>query len=429
MLLSCWRAPAVRADDAAYARAITVALAIAWSLLSLAPPARAAAPVFGLADDSELVVVGTIEGVRKTDDGKLAVFSVRAARTLKGTPAGDEPFELVQELLFATTEPLFTAGTRTLVFAAPLPAYTAYRQVLGEGRHLRWTERLDTTPDVASLADPALIEPVARYVTVRDDPEATVRLLAPLLASPVARLRSDALAAFESRKELVPLLDAAQLSAFEGFVGDTRVPAPLRAEMLIRLAQVGAPGALPIAERIAAVGGPLEAAALDALVRLDRVPDEARLLAASRSADPAVRIAATRGLARTDTATAWARLETLARDDASADVRLATLAALADARRVRAVPLFAAALDSGDKATANVAAEGLGRIRTPEAIKALAATLERGNLDAQSAAAFALKRTGDAEALHVLHEQETQHPDPRVRRIIEIALGKGGHAH
>ena len=40
-------------------------------------------------------------------------------------------------------------GRRDLVFAVPLPNYSASRKVLPEGRYWRWTERLDSAGDVA----------------------------------------------------------------------------------------------------------------------------------------------------------------------------------------------------------------------------------------------------------------------------------------
>ncbi len=398
--------------------------------LGLGLPGRVAtaASVFDLADQSDVVAVGTVAKTAVAEGGKLEVFTVEPARVLKGG-ALDGELMLVQEMLFPTTKPYFATGTRTLVFAVPLPNYTSYREALGEGTYWRWTERLDTAADVATLSDPAMIEPLVTYLTVRDDPAATARHLGTLLASPVPRLRADALATLEERDALMPLLDAEALAPLAAFLADPRIPPTVRAAPLVHLARHGAAGIGAIAEKIAASGGPLEAAAVDALVSVGKPPDEARLLAYSRRDDPALRIAAVRGLAQDGSPAALDRLEAILAADPASEVRVATLQALGGVTSDRAVALLAKALHEDDKERINAAAESLGRIGSPAAIAALADVLEHGTLDAQTAAAFALKRSGKWQAVEVLEDQAEHHPDARVRKIANVALGKESHEH
>ena len=396
--------------------------------LNVRVPVASATPVFELADRSAVIVCGVVQGVKSYRNDTLQVFTIEPEEVLKGESALGTPIALVQERVFGSERPYFEPGVKTLVFAVPLPMYSLYRQALPEkGGYLRWTERKDTAAEIAPLADPALVEPVVRYLAARDDPRATAELLAGLLVAPVPRLRGDALIAIEARSALVPMLDAQVLAPLESFLADGEVPVTERAQILMRLARVGAGGIVPVAEKVEAAGGPLRAAAVDALVSLGRPPAEERLLTHSRSDDDALRIAAVRGLARTESESALDRIEEVLASDPSNEVRVAALDVLGGARVERAVALLAAALRDSDKARINAAADALARIASSAAIKALAEALAHGGDDAQAAAAFALAKTEKEEAFAILREQEQAHPDPRVRKVIRIALGEAVH--
>ena len=259
-----------RSSIATAGRAVAVGAVLAAALTF---PARAgAAPIFALADRAALVMVGTVRAVRAHGDGKYTVFHLEPGRVLKGEPAAAGSVALVQEMLFASTAPLFDRGTRTLVFALPLPDYTAYRKALPAGRYVQWAERLDTRAEVAAFADPDLVEPVARYLAVRDDPEALARALVAMIPAASARLRSDALTALATRPELAPLLDAGTLAPLAPWLAEQAVPVEERARVLVALGRVRAAGIDALAAAPASGDGPLAAAALDALVSAGRLP-------------------------------------------------------------------------------------------------------------------------------------------------------------
>ncbi len=403
---------------------ILATLVATWS-----PTAVEAAPLFGAAGASSLIVRGTVEAVTPYDAAKLTVYRIRVGRVLAGEVAAGETIDLAQEMLFANTQPYFTPGAETLVLAVPLPNYSAFRKVLPEGRYWRWTERLEVASDVAPLTEPALTEAVARYLEVRADAEALADFLLATILGPNARLRADALAAIEQHREVPPLLDAARLRPLTPWLVDEKQPVLERAKVLVRLARVRAAGVVTVAEEIASRSGPLQAAAVDALVSLDRVPPAERLLAWSQSPDEAMRVAAVRGLAKVGSPSAMERLAIMAESDASEKVVGIVLEALATQSSPRSVEILTRALAGTNEGRATKAAEALGRLGTPEAIAALGATLEKGGGRAQVAAAFALKRSGKREADEILHHQESAHPDPKVRKLCRLALGESMHEH
>lgn len=388
-----------------------------------------AAPLFGMADVSTLVVRGTVDKVTGYDAVQLQVFQVQVARVLKGDVAAGETIQLAQEMLFASTKPYFAVGTETLVLAVPLPSYSTFQQALPAGRYWRWTERLETAPDVAVLTDPALTEAVARYLAVREDTEATADFLVASLTGPNPRIRHDALIAISARREIPPLLDAGRLQPLSRWLRDASQPVTERAQVIVQLAHEGAPGVVDLAESLAATEGPLQAPAVDALVTMDKLPPAERLLTWSRSADEALRLVASRGLAKIGSPAALDRLAEMLAHETSGSVRLAIVQALGHVLGERSVELLATELTKSEKAITLAAAESLARLATHEAIVALRAALEHGSDDAQMAAAFALKRTNDREAEAILNELEATHPDPKVRRLCKLALGESMHEH
>jgi HEAT repeat protein len=310
-----------------------------------------------------------------------------------------------------------------------LPNYSSYREVLPPNGYLRWTERTDTAADIARLTDRTLVAPLAHYLTIRHDAEATARLLAQVLTMPSPVLRSGALAALESRRELAPLLDTGALEPLGPYLRNDRMAPAERGAVLVRLARIGARGIVPIAEEIAGGGGPLLAPAVDALVTLGKPPAEKQLLTYSRNDDAALRLAAARGLGGYGSPGALDRLAAMLATDSSNDVRLAVIGALGGVPSARAVDLLAGSLGGNDKGQINAAADALARQASPQAIEALGEALRRGSQEAQAAAVFGLQRSGKPDALQLLREQQHAHPDPQVRKLITIALGGAPEEH
>jgi HEAT repeat protein len=387
-----------------------------------------AANIFALADDSQIVVYGVVRGVQGYKDGAFQVFTIEPERVLKGPATAGTPLRLVQDIIFPTDRPYFAPGARTLVFGVPLPAYSSYREALPSDTYWSWTEKKKTAAELMTLADPALVDPLVSYLDARVDPAATARLMAALLVSPSPRVRADALALLAARPPLARSIDADALVPFEAALGRDEPPVTDKALILVHLGRLGAPGIGSIAERLAAQKGPLRAAALDALVALDRLPDEAAMLAMSRSDDPALRIAAVRGLVRRPTRAALDRVEEILKKDPSSAVQIAALDALGGSSGDRQVALLTAGF-RGDQAHMKAAANALSSLATPAAITALGETVAHGSYDAQVAAALALAGTHKPQATEVLRTLLDSTSDARVRKLIEIALGRMPDEH
>jgi hypothetical protein len=290
-----------------YRRVLAAAVALAGAVLSGGSVAHAG-PLFAMADASALVVRGKVERITPYEKAKLTVFRIQVTRALHGDVAAGETIDLAQEMLFPTTQPYFGVGTETLIFAVPLPDYSSFREALPAGRYWRWTERLEITADVAPLTAPELTDSVAGYLAVREDPEALADFVVRAIGGPSGRVRQDALALAGSHREVVPLLDARRLGPLSAWLASDRTPVPERAAVLVALARMKAMGVVELAEGLTVNGNPLQAAAVDALVTIEKLPPDEQLLAWSRSRDDALRLAAARGLAKSASAAALDRL-------------------------------------------------------------------------------------------------------------------------
>ncbi len=388
-----------------------------------------AAPIFAMADASAVVVRGTVEGVTPYPKARLTVFRIRVARVLKGDVAAGETIDLAQEMLFATTQPYFTAGTDTLVFAVPLPGYSSFREALPEGRYWRWTERLETAPDVARTGEAGLADAVAGYLAAANDAEALADFLVRAVVGSNARVRQDALAVIGAKRETGALLDASRLQPVAEWLRDDRVPVPERAAVLIHLARVGAVGVRDLAESLIVAAGPLQAPAVDALVTIGAPPPEERLIAWSSGTDEALRLAASRGLAKSGSPAAMTRIAALLESDASRAVRLAVVHALGRTQAPQVVGLLAAELPKSDKEVTLAAADALAKQGSDEALAVLEKAVEDGPDNARLGAAFALTRMDRRDAMEFLEHVEQTHPDPGVRRLCKLALGESMHEH
>lgn len=403
------------------------ALAVVVAVL-VAAEARAA-DLFGTIDASTLLVRGKVEAVTPYEAAKLVVFRVRVERVLAGDATAGEQILVAQEMLFATTKPYFAVGNESLMPLVPLPNFSSFRKVLPEGRYWRWTQRLETADEIGWLADPAVADAAAAYLSVRGDGEATADYFVRTIVGPSPLLRRHALAALAVRKPLAPLLDTGRLASVAAWLRDPSAPVAARAEVMVTLARAGAPGMGDVAEGLLSADDPLLPAALDVVVTLDRLPSTERLVAWSRSSDEALRVAACRGLVKVGTPAAIDRVSEVLATDPSVGVRVEIVKALGHAADPRVVGMLDAAMSKDAKPVMLAAADGLAQIGTHEAIVALVAQLEHGRPDAQTAAAFALKRTGQPEAQETLEGFEASHADPQVRRLCKLALGESMHEH
>src|SRR5258705_11113403 len=77
---------------------------------TFAAPAAWGAPIFKLADDATVVVLGVVDGVQSYKKDAFLGFTIRPREVLKGSAAAGTPITLIEERVFGTEEPYYRQG-------------------------------------------------------------------------------------------------------------------------------------------------------------------------------------------------------------------------------------------------------------------------------------------------------------------------------
>jgi HEAT repeat protein len=109
-------------------------------------------------------------------------------------------------------------------------------------------------------------------------------------------------------------------------------------------------------------------------------------------------------------------------------VRAAALERLVESEGLAALDRALFALDDADAGVRAAAMQAIGELGEP-AVPELRAVVEHGSLEAARTAVGALRACGSAGA-RALQEIADRHPDPSVRMLAGVAIGREiGHAH
>lgn len=340
----------------------------------------------------------------------------------EGATTGAAPLRLGWEQLAAGDRPRLADGERILAVLEPMPEWSLWRQRFPEGPVWILAERgtaFLSDPDaatVAALAAHLALSPAERA----GDPGAATR--ARLAAEAEPGLASEAVEALAARPGDALPPDA--IAALGRALGDASRPDALR-RALLRLVAVRRVASLRGAVAPLAVpGGDLEAPALDALLSLDGGLPEDRLRPLLARDEGAVRAVALRhgaaSLGRDE-------LAAIVRDDPAPEVRAAAVAALTARPDLAALEAASAGLFDPVPEVRAEAAERLGALGATAVPMLRALAFSHGSPDAAAPLA-ALERAGAAGRAALAEVAET-HPDERVRRLADVALGRplGGH--
>ena len=403
----------------------SAALVAMACLLAAAPcssASRAPEDFFAIVDGAPLVAGASIRGRRENAALGIVFFEVAVGQEIKGT--APPRLVVVQEMVFASDRPLFDRGQEWLLALEPLPPSSRY-SALPQGetyyrvrQGVHGVRRVDAIPFVqrytAAVHEVPAQQRGARIVSLvaalasDDVGDDVVRALAaePSLAKDLSGAGAEHFAAtmsdrhlpLERRLALLELVEAKRLSRFLSAVR------PLLDD----------PEIAPFARRLLASFG--------------EVPAAEHLRADLQRADPAARHAAVEAAQALPHDERLLLLAQVAAEDDEIEVRIAAIDALARGGRA-AVPELAALLDDDDGRITYKAARGLAAAGGKEAVEALSGTFAGTNYDAQVAAVFALREIGSEGAMRALRELRESAPDPRLEKVIDVALGSGQHHH
>ena len=381
------------------------------------------------------VVVGRVERVDRLDrHGYLARIEVeRELGTGPGGESASRPDEVALvafEELATGRPPRLRAGTRVLVGLGGRPRGSLWRERLaarprepgvhelaGEGRALL------EDPDDATAGLLA-----AWLAAQRRDPggPAALELLAELVRRADPRLALEAAAALEAAPGLAARLPEPGWTRLREALLDPERPEVLRRALLELAGERRLSALRPVVAELAKPerGSGLELPALAALAALDGGLCADRLAALLADDRPEARRLAVRA---PGPPLGPATLARLARSDPDPGVRREALAELLRRRGVDALADGLRGLGDPDPGVRAAAAHGVAALGEP-AVEPLVAEVHRTTGEAREAALAALAACG-AAGHRALGRLAASHPDPAVRGLARLALGKLDAGH
>jgi hypothetical protein len=407
-------------------RARSGALAAFAALLVAAPTVAAERPpadFFTLVDGAPLVVTATVSGRSENVAFGIVIYELVIRQALKGTPPAAS-LTVVQDLVFPSDRPMFDREQEWLLALEPLPSSSRYHSLPQGGTHFRVRDGRRGARPVDALSA------VERYLAVdREAPQKQRRerigaLVAALWSAP---LGEDALRALAAHPTLAKDLTGAHAALFATALADEDLPLEQR-RALLRLVEEKHLSALLTAVRPLLDEPELAPFARRLLASFGEVPAPDELRADLQLADSAARQAALEAAQTLPQTERLPLLADVAKENDEYDVRVAAIDVLSRVGRP-AVPALAALLDDEDGRITYKAARGLAAAGGPEAVDALSSTFAGTNYDAQVAAVFALRDIGTQDAMRVLRALRADPPDPRLEKVLDVALGGGGHHH
>ncbi|UCE85977.1 MAG: HEAT repeat domain-containing protein [Deltaproteobacteria bacterium] len=398
------------------------ALALVASLAAAAEPPRLLEALTG---EASLIVIGRVTESDVFARGNLFVHTLAVESVLKGRPS--EPLLVLEERLSSLR--LYRRGQRVLAFLRPAPEHSFFRENLPPGTYVTTVAGRDGVTGIAPEADAAARAILSSYADSDPAPPDPRVVLRRELRSGHARFVADAAAQLERRPDLARSLAAEDREAIAACLRDPRVDDGAKAQLLRRLGAGDVPEAAALLQAFEPASGGLVAARAEALARLGFPPGADETASYLRHPEPAVRSFAVERLAERDDARVVAELESVALFDRDAEVRLAAIEALGRTGRADAADVLARSFDSDDARTRRASARALHELGGAAARDALRDVVYTGShYEIQAHALLLLFSLGVTQPDAIIERIRTEHPDPRIRRLIEEGIGAGAPA-
>jgi hypothetical protein len=411
------------------AAAAALAAALGQAVAAQAPRAAGGVRLLEAAEQAPATLVGEIRAPEQLDrHGWTALLAVELS--LSGPAAAGRELRIAWEELAESRAPRFAAGERVLLSLEPLPGASLWRERFPEAARRREVSA------VAMAGDAFLRRPAGRDVTLlqhylalapaaRAGAPGAARLV-DLVAEAESALAADALRRLDAHAQLDAELGAENAARLAGALLRPGADEGFRSALAELIGRRQLASARPTLLELARRDPPPPPAVFEALALLDGelAPElAARLLAA---APPEQRRVAARHASGPG---AGATLERLLRADPAPEVREAAVERLADLRGEAALDALSRALSDSAPAVRGSAARRLALLGTP-GVTPLQSAAEGSDLEAASAAVVGLGLSSAPEARDALRELAAGHPDERLRKLAELALGRPlGHRH
>ena len=388
--------------------------------------ARASEPrlIRDLAAQASLIVIGEIKETTDFAEGAFSVHALGVIDTLKGAAPGG--IALLEERKSSLR--LYRKGQRVLVFLEEAPTHSLFRQHLPPGKYFVALDGKEGMIELQQRSDGNARFLIQAYT--QEDPEKVDEraLVRRELRSGQTRFVADAVSQLRMRPGLASSLGEGDLEAVRACLSDARVDDKTRARLMRLLGEREVKAAVPLLRALDPVVGELIAARARALTQLGEPPDAAELEAYLRHPDLEVRRFALEQLSLSSKKEAIRQLEALALTDGDKNVRVAAVEALGASGRPEVTEVLVQVFNSRDSDLRRASARAFHKLGGPATQQALGDLVFDGErYEVQAHALVLLFSMGATKQDPMIERIRRQHPDKRIRRIIDEGIDFGAH--
>jgi HEAT repeat protein len=389
-------------------------------------PAQGGKAIFVCLETGPIAVVGEIGSVRDLDvHGRAAELVVE--RALAGEVERQTRLTIAWVEQALARPMRFEDGDRVLVCLEPLPPQSVWLSRLPNpelrNRTLHVAAKGEAFLRRPSLGGLSLIEHYLALSSSNRSGPAGVDYLLQILEGAEPGMAAAALERLAAISGLDDKLDARSAARLVKALLRNDAPAALETGIVNLIGDKHLERTRPDLEALAAKERPPPAAVI-ALGELDGQLEGDRAVLLLEYSDKEVRLAAARYAAGAE---AERRLRVLSRSDPAPEVRAAAITRLVALQGDAAVDTALGTLDDPELSVRAAAARGLASLG-PSVVPVLRHVVDTGDGAAAQAAVGALRWTESPEAHAELVEIAESHPDPAVRTLAALAIGKSiGH--
>ena len=378
---------------------------------------------FALLDEAPLVVTAAVADRSENAAVGLVVYQLVVRQVLKGAAPAPKT-AVVQDLVFPSDRPILEKGREWLMALEPLPSSSRYRSLPGDHAYFRIRDgRYGVRSEEATAAVLAYLRAAAAPPEKRRREHIDALIAA--LPSPV--VGGDALRALAAEPNLARDLTEDQSRLLSSALSNAATPREERRALLALIREQRLATLLPAVRPLLAELT-LAPFVRSVLASFGEAPRTGELRADLERADPAAWRAALEAAHSLPPAERLFFLTEVAKGGRDYELRAAAIGDLAGAGHP-AVPALAALLRDPDGRISYRAAKALAAADGSEAVAVLSGTFADGTYDTQVAAVFALRDIGSNDAMRILRAVRAAPPDPRLEKVIDVALGANRHGH
>ncbi len=377
-----------------------------------------------LTAQAPLIVIGTVRGGEDFAQGAFSLHTLDVIETLKGSARGK--LKLVEDR--KSSLHIYHDGQRVLVFLDQAPTHSLYRKHLPPGAYFAAVGGKEGVMELEARADPVARALVEAYLAGDEEAARDPQLLRAELRSSQPRLAADAVSQLRGRSGLAQSLTKQDLKAVNSCLRDPLVGDKTRARLMRLLGEREVKAALPLLRALDPVAGELIAARARALTQLGEPPAAAQLEAYLRHPDPELRRFALEQLSRSSKKKAIRQLEAVALTDGDKNVRVAAVEALGASGRPEVTEVLVQVFNSRDSDLRRASARAFHKLGGPATQQALGDLVFDGErYEVQAHALVLLFSMGATKQDPMIERIRRQHPDKRIRRIIDEGIDFGAH--